>query len=71
MVRDATEPELSGRYVRVAQLADVQGAECVVVHVKEHTLALFSQANTSMPSTTTVPPHGLPPGPGHRPGRGS
>jgi len=42
MVRDATAPEVSGRYVRAAQLAAVQGAECLVVHVKEHTLALFS-----------------------------
>jgi len=43
MARDATAPELGGRYVRVGQLADLQSAECVVVHVKEHTLALFSR----------------------------
>ena len=40
MARDATAPELGGGYVRVGQLADLQGAECVAVHVKEHTLAL-------------------------------
>ena len=43
MARDATAPELSGRYVRVGQLVDLQSAECVVVHVKEHMLALFSR----------------------------
>jgi nitrite reductase/ring-hydroxylating ferredoxin subunit len=43
MARDATAPELGGRYVRVGQLADLQRAECAVVQVKEHTLALFSR----------------------------
>jgi hypothetical protein len=36
MVRDGKGPEVSGRYVRAAQLADVQSAGCIVVQVKEH-----------------------------------
>ena len=60
MVRDAAEPELSGRYVRVAQLADVQGAECVVVHVKEHTLALFSRGEHIYAVDNRCPHMGFP-----------
>jgi nitrite reductase/ring-hydroxylating ferredoxin subunit len=60
MVRDATEPELSGRYVRVAQLADLQGAECVVVHVKEHTLAMFSRGGQIYAVDNRCPHMGFP-----------
>jgi nitrite reductase/ring-hydroxylating ferredoxin subunit len=60
MVRDATEPDLSGRYVRVAQLADVQGAGCVVVHVKEHTLALFSRGDQIYAVDNRCPHMGFP-----------
>ncbi|MCI0717995.1 MAG: nitrite reductase (NAD(P)H) small subunit [Acidobacteria bacterium] len=60
MVRDAMAPELSGRYLRVAQLADVQGAECVVVHVKEHTLALFSRGEHIYAVDNRCPHMGFP-----------
>ena len=60
MVRDAEEPELSGRYVRVAQLADLQGAECVVVHVKEHTLAMFSRGGQIYAVDNRCPHMGFP-----------
>ncbi|MCI0418069.1 MAG: nitrite reductase (NAD(P)H) small subunit [Acidobacteria bacterium] len=53
-------PELSGRYLRVAQLADVQGAECVVVHVKEHTLALFSRGEHIYAVDNRCPHMGFP-----------
>jgi hypothetical protein len=44
MVRDATSPEMSGQYVRVAQLADVEDAGCLVV-LSRNTLACFPGVN--------------------------
>ena len=60
MARDATAPELGGRYVRVGQLADLQSAECVVVHVKEHTLALFSRGEHIYAVDNRCPHMGFP-----------
>jgi nitrite reductase/ring-hydroxylating ferredoxin subunit len=60
MARDAMAPELGGRYVRVGQLADLQGAACVVVHVKEHTLALFSRGEHIYAVDNRCPHMGFP-----------
>lgn len=60
MARDATAPELGGGYVRVGQLADLQGAECVVVPVKEHTLALFSRGEHIYAVDNRCPHMGFP-----------
>src|SRR4249919_4209912 len=60
MARDATAPELGGPYVRVGQLADLQRAECVVVQVKEHTLALFSRGEHIYAVDNRCPHMGFP-----------
>src|SRR4030095_2924171 len=60
MARDATSPELGGQYVRVGQLADLQSAECVVVQVKEHTLALFSRGEHVYAVDNRCPHMGFP-----------
>ncbi|HEU0007838.1 MAG TPA: Rieske (2Fe-2S) protein [Terriglobia bacterium] len=60
MARDATAPELGGQYVRVGQLADLQSAECVVVQVKEHTLALFSRGEHIYAVDNRCPHMGFP-----------
>ena len=60
MARDATAPELGGGYVRVGQLADLQGADCVVVQVEEHTLALFSRGEHIYAVDNRCPHMGFP-----------
>jgi len=60
MARDGTAPELGGRCVRVGQLADLQGAGCVVVQVKEHTLALFSRGEHIYAVDNRCPHMGFP-----------
>jgi nitrite reductase/ring-hydroxylating ferredoxin subunit len=60
MARDATAAELGGQYVRVGQLANLQSAECVVVHVKEHTLALFSRGEHIYAVDNRCPHMGFP-----------
>ena len=53
----ASKPE---QYVRVAQLAEVQGAGCLVVHVKEHTLALFNYGDSIYAVDNRCPHMGFP-----------
>src|SRR5919202_4808389 len=53
----ASKPE---QYVRVAQLAEVQGAGCLVVHVKEHTLALFNYGGSIYAVDNRCPHMGFP-----------
>lgn len=50
----------SPRYVRVAQLAEVQGTGCLVVHVQEHALALFNHSDKIYAVDNRCPHMGFP-----------
>ncbi|PYV89337.1 MAG: nitrite reductase [Acidobacteria bacterium] len=47
-------------YVRVAQLSDVQAAGCLVVHVRDHTLALFCHGDQICAVDNRCPHMGFP-----------